>query len=247
MSKFSDILPSAIPGLFITGTDTGVGKTLIAAAIARTLFLQGNIVAVLKPVATGCERRREGLVSADAELLAVASDTRHPLDLICPNRYLEPIAPSIAARRANQPVDWSAVQRSIDLMTAHSNALIVEGVGGLMSPLDDTHTVLHLIQALRLPTVIVARPTLGTINHTLLTIDTLRRGGAAIAGVILNRYPTDLVGVAEETAAAEIERFGKVPVLALVPDEPAPPPEIPPGVMSAIGFVDWLSLLRGER
>ncbi|MGN6727089.1 MAG: dethiobiotin synthase [Tepidisphaeraceae bacterium] len=247
MPYLEQIRPSPVPGFFIAGTDTGVGKTMIAAAIARTLYLQGRNVAVLKPAATGCEHRREGLVSTDAELLAVGSETRQPLDLICPNRYLEPLAPSVAARRARQPLDWSAVQRSIDLMTRDANTLIVEGVGGVLVPMDDSHTLLDLIVALRLPTVVVARASLGTINHTLLTLEALRRVKAPIAGVVINRYPTDLADAAEETAAAEIERFGRVPVLALAPDEPFTPPTIPPGVLSAIGFVDWESRLLGTH
>src|SRR5436189_3788940 len=107
-----------IPGLFITGTDTGVGKTVVAGAIADWFRRRGNRVAVLKPVGTGCERRREGLVSEDAEFLAVCADARHPLDLICPQRYAEPLAPAVAAERAGEPVDWASVQRSIDIMAA---------------------------------------------------------------------------------------------------------------------------------
>src|SRR4030095_9142575 len=91
----------------------------------------GGRVAVLKPAATGCVRRREGLVSEDAEFLAVCADARHPLDLICPQRYVEPLAPAGAAERAKQPLDWSAIQRSIDLMSRDSDVLIVEGVGGI--------------------------------------------------------------------------------------------------------------------
>src|SRR5215204_839396 len=86
-----------IPGLFVTGTDTGVGKTVVAGAIADWFRRRHRRVAVLKPVATGCVRRREGLVSEDAEFLAVCADARHPLDLICPQRYVEPLAPAVAA------------------------------------------------------------------------------------------------------------------------------------------------------
>src|SRR5579864_984896 len=97
--------PIRIPGLFVTGTDTGVGKTVVAGAIAQWFARRGAAVAVCKPMATGCVRRREGLVSEDAEFLASAADSRHPLDLICPQRYAEPLAPAVAAERAGQPVD----------------------------------------------------------------------------------------------------------------------------------------------
>src|SRR3982751_719114 len=97
----------SIPSLLVTGTDTGVGKTLVAAAIGDWFRRQGAKVAVLKPCATGCVKRREGLVSEDAEFLAHCADARHPLDLICPQRYVEPLAPAVAAERTGQPVDWA--------------------------------------------------------------------------------------------------------------------------------------------
>lgn len=242
-----DVIPidrPRVPSLFVTATDTGVGKTVVAAAIARHLRSRMKRVAVLKPVASGCYRAREGLISEDAELLAAASDTHHPLDLICPNRYEEPLAPGVAARRANQPVDWDAVSRSIRLMSPDSDCMIIEGAGGLFVPLDDRHTILDLILALSVPVLIVARPFLGTINHTLLTVEALRKEKIEVTGVVINRYPAENAGVAEETSPQQIERFGKVPVLAIVPDEPFVPPAIGPGIMSAIGQVDWESKLK---
>src|SRR5829696_9586866 len=120
-----------IPGLFVTGTDTEVGKTVIAGAIANYFLRQGKRVAVSKPIATGCVHRREGLVSEDAEFLASCADARFPLDVICPVRYKEPLAPQVAADRANEPVDWPAVDRSLRAMSAESDVIIVEGVGGV--------------------------------------------------------------------------------------------------------------------
>lgn len=230
-----------IPGLLITGTDTGVGKTVVAGAIASWFRRTGRRVGVLKPIATGCERRREGLVSTDAEFLAHCADSRHPLDLVCPQRYAEPLAPSVAAERAGQPIDWPAVQRSIDLMSRDSELLIVEGVGGVMVPLDDRHTVLDLASWLGLPSVVVARPGLGTINHTLLTVTALRQE-TRVAGVIINRYAADCAGVAEETNPRVIAKWGRVPVLCIVPDEPVVgvPPVLPPAIAAAVDAVDWL-------
>ena len=120
----------AIPGLLITGTDTGVGKTVVAGAIADWFRRRHQRVGVLKPIATGCEHRREGLVSEDAEFLAHCADARFPLDVIGPQRYAEPLAPAVAAERANQPVDWEAVQRSMQMIENGSDVMIVEGVGG---------------------------------------------------------------------------------------------------------------------
>src|SRR5436189_1430825 len=117
------ISPISIPGLFLTATDTGGGKTMITAAIASVLRHRGRRVAVCKPVATGCVHRREGLVSEDAEYLAHHADSPHPLDLICPQRYAEPLAPAVAAERAKRPLDWSSIQRSINLISRDADAM----------------------------------------------------------------------------------------------------------------------------
>ena len=236
--------PLTLPGLFVTGTDTGVGKTLVAGAIADWFRRRRRRVGVLKPIATGCVRRREGLVSEDAEFLAHCADARVPLDVICPQRYLEPLAPAIAAERAGQPVDWAAVNRSLRMMTAASDVMIVEGVGGALVPLDANTTVLEFAQWLQLPAVVVARPNLGTINHTLLTVRTLRDAGVRVAGVVVNRYTTDGAGVAEETNPRAIEKWGKVPVLCIVPDEKLEDGKLPKGVVAAVENVDWDTFAR---
>src|SRR5437016_13595483 len=108
------ISPPRIPGLFITATDTNVGKTVIASAIATALRQHGQRVGMIKPIASGCVHRREGLVSEDAELLAHHADSPHPLDIVAPQRFAEPLAPAVAAQRCGETIDWSAIQRSID-------------------------------------------------------------------------------------------------------------------------------------
>jgi dethiobiotin synthetase len=235
--------PLKIPGLFITGTDTGIGKTVVTGAIARHLKLRGRRVAVSKPVASGCERRREGLVSEDAEYIAHCADTPHPLDDVCPQRFAEPLAPAVAAARAGQAVNWAEIQRSHDLMTIGADCMLVEGAGGIMVPLDEQATVLDLIRWCGLPTVVVARPNLGTINHTVLTVQRLQDAGVKVVGVVINRYPPGTAGVAEETSPRWIERLAKTKVLCLVPDIPhttAPPPA---DIMAAIDQVDWQAFL----
>ena len=232
--------PPPIPGLLVTGTDTGIGKTVIAGAIANWFRRQGNRVAVLKPVGSGCVRRREGLVSEDAEFLAHCADARHPLDVICPVRYAEALAPGVAADRAKEPVDWPAVDQSVAAMARDSDVMIVEGVGGLMVPMDDSSTFLDVARWLKLPAVVVARPNLGTINHTLLTVNALRAAGVAVAGVVINRYPAQNADVASETNPRAIERWGKVPVLCVVPDVPAGIHDrLHADVVAAINTVDW--------
>jgi len=240
------VKPVPIAGLLVTATDTGVGKTVVAGAIAQWLSRQGRRVAVSKPLASGCVHRREGLVSEDAEFLAHCADARHPLDLICPVRFAEPLAPAVASERAGEPVDWESVQRSLSLMCRGSDVIVVEGVGGVLVPLDTRHTMADLAGWLGLPAVVVARPGLGTINHTLLTLEALRSRGVKVAGVVINRYPPDKASVAEETNPRVIEKWGKTTVLAIVPDEPISLvhgiPAIPRGIQAAIAAVDWLRL-----
>jgi len=233
---------ATIPGLFITGTDTEAGKTVVAGGIASSLARRRHRVAVCKPVATGCERRREGLVSEDAEFLAHHANSRFPLDVICPQRFAEPLAPAIAAERAGTRVEWEAIDRAIATMSRESDILIVEGVGGVMVPMDSSHLVLDMIKWLGLPTIIVARAGLGTINHTLLTVEALRRAGAGIAGVVINQYPPETPGIAEETNPRAIEKWGKVPILCMAPKFAGnPTPELPTDFLAAIDAVDWAS------
>jgi dethiobiotin synthetase len=235
--------PIPIPALLVTGTDTGVGKTLVAGAIGNWFKRRGFRVSVLKPCATGCVHRREGLVSEDAEFLAHCADARFSLDVICPQCYAEPLAPAIAAERAHKPLDWQAIDRSIAAMSAESDVMIIEGVGGLMVPMDAKHTFRDVAQWLNVPTVVVARPGLGTINHTLLTVASLRDAKVPVAGVVINRYPPDGASVAEETNPRAIEKWGKVPVLCLVPEDKLGGLTLPDGIVSAIDSVDWEKLL----
>jgi dethiobiotin synthetase len=231
-----------IPGLFITGTDTEIGKTVVAGAIADWFRRRRFRVGVCKPIATGCVRRREGLVSEDAEFLAHCADAPGPLDLICPQRYAEPLAPAIAAERAGRPLDWTSIDKALGEICDVSDVLIVEGIGGLMVPLDAGHTVLDMARWLSLPAVIVARANLGTINHTLLTLGALRAAKVPIAGVTINRYPPDNATIAEETNPRAIEKWGRTPLLTIVPEEKFERPYLPPGIVAAVARVDWEQL-----
>jgi dethiobiotin synthetase len=237
--------PPHIPGLLVTGTDTGVGKTLIAGAIAAWFRAQGLRTGVLKLAATGCVRRREGLVSEDAEFLAHCADAGEPLDIIAPQRFVEPLAPAVAAQRAGVDLDWTSIQRSLDLIARNNDVIVVEGVGGIMVPMDSKHTVLDVAAWLNLPAVVDARPALGTINHTLLTLEALPSRNVPVAGVVVNRYPTDTPDLATETNPRAIEKWGKVPVLCVVPDvRETIGMHLPGDVAAAVGPVDWLRFAR---
>ena len=208
-------------GFFITGTDTGVGKTVVAAALAIVLRESGRDVGVFKPVATGCVRRREGLVSEDAEFLAKAAEAPETLEEISPIRFEVPLAPTVAAARAGVETDldpmWEAWRR---LRDAHE-ILLVEGIGGILCPVTPAMSVADLAKEFRLPLLVVARSTLGTINHTALTIEAARARGLAVAGVVVNRYNHESPDLAEMTSPDEIQRVTGARVLGLVPEDRA--------------------------
>ena len=212
-----------LPGLFVTGTDTEVGKTLVAGAIARSLRRTGTRVAVFKPVASGCRRSREGLISSDAEFLAACADSTLPLAEIAPVRYLSPLAPNVAAQREGRAVDLGAVFKAYRRLAGQADLVVVEGIGGLLCPLSDEFWCIHLARMMDLAVVIVARPDLGTINHTLLTLHAARSANLRVAGVVVNRYRPDdapTPDLSVSTNPAQIAERGRTPVLALVPDEP---------------------------
>jgi dethiobiotin synthetase len=199
--------------LFVTGTDTDVGKTVVAGAIANHFFRKGFRPGVCKPVATGCAIGREGLMSEDAEFLASVAHSRHTLDLVCPQRFRDPLAPAVAAQREGRRVDWPAIDGALQYMSRDSDAMIVEGAGGVLVPMDEGVFVLDVCRWLGLPVVVVARAGLGTINHTLLTLWEIERRGLPVAGVILS----DSRGDAPQSGSrAEIERVSGRRVLAVL-------------------------------
>jgi dethiobiotin synthetase len=208
-------------GLFITGTDTGVGKTILTGALAAVLRAKGVNVGVMKPVATGCVRRREGLVSEDGEFLAQAADALETLAEITPVCLAEPLAPTVAAARAGIELDLEPVWQSWQRMQAAHDVMLVEGIGGILCPITPEDSVADLARRFALPLVIVARPNLGTINHTVLTIEAALARGLVVAGLVINRYDRDAEDVAQMAAPEEIIRITGVPILGLLPDDKA--------------------------
>ena len=234
-------------GLFITGTDTGVGKTVVTAAMAAYLHQREVNVGVMKPVATGCVRRREGLVSEDGEFLAKAADAPESLDEITPVRFAEALAPTVAAARAGGEVDLAPVWAAWRRMRAAHEVMLVEGIGGLLCPVTRKMSVAEIAQRLALPLVIVARPNLGTINHTALTVEAARSRGLVVAGIVINRYNRDTEDVAQLTAPDEIQRATGVPVLCLVPDDPTTDfarGEVGQDVLAAVHQMALMDILR---
>jgi len=233
-------------GLFITGTDTGVGKTLLAGAIVERLRTQGRSVGVFKPIATGCRREREGFVSDDAEFLAQCAESEGPLSEINPVRYQEPLAPWVATERSGCEINWEDMQRAYaDLAQTHQG-MIVEGIGGVMVPLMRDYFVLDLMVDMNLPVIIVARSTLGTLNHTLLTVNQCRQRGLSIRGIVINGYRAETADIAQETNTRVLAELSGAPVLTVMPYEKSTCVErglLGEEVSAAVGLVRWGDLI----
>jgi dethiobiotin synthetase len=206
-----------VPGLFFTGTDTGVGKTYVAALVARSLRGAGHRVGVYKPAASGCRREGDALVCDDAVLLWEAAGRPGPLERVCPQRFQAPLAPHLAAKAEGRRLDPDLLRRGLDYWTERSEIVLVEGAGGLMSPLGDGY-IADLAADFGLPLVIVARNALGTINQTLQTL---------IAAAAFRRGEAPRFGGATGEDRPEDRRVGRSPtglhVAGIVLNNPSPP------------------------
>ena len=184
-------------GVFVTGTDTGVGKSLVAAALARHLSDSGVRVGVMKPAETGVEQVDQ--LGPDARLLQWASRSTQPARQICPYRLAAPLAPAVAASREQVRIDYTQLLEDAQDILTHHEFSIIEGAGGLMVPLAGGLLMADFAKALNLPLLVVCRPNLGTINHSLLTLFCAHQMGMEVAGYLINRMPAQK-GLAEETA-----------------------------------------------
>ena len=165
-------MSNRVPGLFIAGTDTGVGKTYVAALIAKQLAAEGKSVGVYKPAASGCQRVDGRLVSDDAAALWEAACRPAGLENVCPQLFEAPLAPHLAARAEGREIDSALLRRGIEFWRQRSEIVVVEGVGGLMSPMDDDEYVADLAVEFGYPLIVVSPNVLGTINQTLQTLIT---------------------------------------------------------------------------
>jgi len=222
-------------GLLITGTDTGCGKTVVTAGLVRVLLRQGMRVRVCKPVATGAVRLAGRLLSDDTRLLAEAAGV-DPAEVTFWT-YEEPAAPPVAARLAGQKLELEPIAEAVRQQFQAGTLTLVEGVGGLLCPLTDQATVADLAQRLELPLLVVARCCLGTLNHTLLTLEVARARGLLVTGVVLNelRPPASL---AEWTCFEELQKHTRVPIVAVVPYQQDPTRVEP----ESLARVNWWGL-----
>lgn len=202
-------------GIFITGTDTGVGKTIVGATLARYLTEQGLRVGVCKPVESGVSNTL--CPGDDAELLRWAAGSKDEPELIAPYRFSAPLSPDQAARQEGARIDMSIITESVEKIKENCDYIIVEGAGGLMVPLVGGMLVADLVARLKLPLLIVSKPDLGTINHTLLTTFAARTMDLAMAGIILNRMPAE-PDKAKENAPHAIASLASTGLLATLPE-----------------------------
>ena len=232
-----------VRGLFITGTDTEIGKTYASVLIARSLVAAGHRVGVYKPAASGCSRLAGRLVSDDALALWQAAGSPGTLEEVCPQVFAAPLAPHLAAKAEGKQLDPVLLRSGLDVWLERSDIVLVEGAGGLMSPLGEDEFVADLAYDLGFPLVVVARNALGTINHVLQTLIAAAtfRDGLNVAGIVLNETSARGADSSRALNASEIRRLAVPPLLAEIgyrADAFEPP-------------VDWFSLAepaqRGSR
>ncbi len=220
-------------GIFITGTDTGVGKTIVSAVIIRSLIRNGVKVGAMKPIETGCSQtqdRRQSdnrekkaevdLIPSDGMFLKEMAEMDDSIDLITPIRFELPLAPMVASDLEGRNIDIERIFSCYEFLSQKYEFMVVEGAGGLLVPIlrrQGIYFFSDLVKDLKLPVILVARPSLGTINHTLLTIREAERRGLQICGVIINysRHPEK--SIAEKTNPYVLRELCHVPLLAEIP------------------------------
>lgn len=217
--------------IFVTGTDTGVGKTLVSAALLHALSKRYRRVVGMKPVAAGLEWRQGQWVSDDVLALAAASSITVPARLANPVALTHALSPHLAAQRENRTLSVAELLAAQQALATLCDAMVVEGSGGWRVPLNATETLADLAIALRAPVVLVVGMRLGCLNHALLTAEAIRRDGLTLAGWVANTLTPDMPAL--EDNIATLRRMLDAPLLGVVPWSAAPDPqhldlELPP-------------------
>ena len=222
-------------GVFVTGTDTGVGKSVLAAAICAALVARGQQVAAFKPVVTGLDEDPAEGWPRDHVLLASAAGGRQAADEVTPYTFGPPVSPHYAAQLAGRPIEPARILEAAEAAMKGAGVLVCEGVGGLLAPITSGYSVRDLAGDLGLPTVVAARTGLGTISHSLLTVEAARAAGLSVAAIVMSPWPERPRPV-EESNRMTIERLAAVPVSCL----PATTPSQLAGAGARLPIADWL-------
>jgi len=200
--------------IFITGTDTDVGKTVVTAGLASAVRSLGYSVGVFKPVQTGSLKKNNELVSPDLEFIKSADES---ILTKASYNFKEPAAPSLAAYLEGIDIDIDKIIEDYKELERKCDFVIVEGAGGLLVPIKDKFLMRDLVKTLYLPMVIVTRPDLGTINHTLLTIEAAKNKNIKIAGIIISDYPSGTENIAIKNAPDMIKELSGEKILGILP------------------------------
>lgn len=203
--------------IFVTGTDTDIGKTFVTAGLAAVMQSLGYKAGVYKPFQSGAVEKNGFLVSPD---LGYVKKLDFYVETLCTYLLKPPTAPSVAAEMDGVNINLATVARESQTLKHNCEAVLVEGAGGLMVPVTKEALICDVAKMLDIPILIVARPDLGTINHTLLTINQAKVMGLDIAGVVINRYPSSTFDVSIKTAPRLIEEYSDVNILGIIPDIP---------------------------
>jgi dethiobiotin synthetase len=205
-------------GIFIAGTDTGVGKTLVAAALAAHLKDRGKHVGVMKPIETGVARARQN--HSDAARLRAVVESEDAIGAICPYPFPLPLSPLAAAQAESTTIDPDAIRQVYRLLACDHALMIVEGIGGVHVPIGKKTGMMDLMKALRLPVVVVGRSGLGGINHALLTIEALRKRTLTVTALVLNAtrpVRSQEARLQEKTTVEILKKLAGVPVIGPLP------------------------------
>ena len=203
-------------GVFVTGTDTGVGKTFVTVGLARVLSSQGLRVGVMKPIGTGCARNGDTLIPSDASLLRSAAGAHQDLSSVCPYRFEAPLAPDVAARQVGATINPEVICDQFRLVARTHDVVLVEGAGGLLVPIWERYTMADLASQLGLPLLVVAASRLGAVNHTLLTLELAKLRGLRVVAYVLNQLVSK-TDSAMETNCELLARLTDVPCAGVVP------------------------------
>jgi dethiobiotin synthetase len=211
-----------MPGYFITGTDTGVGKTHVAVALINALKAQGKTVAGMKPVAAGCKTTPQGLRNDDALQLQKASSVDLPYELVNPYAFEPAIAPHIAAQESGIEIHIAHIKECYEQISEKVDTVIVEGAGGWLVPLNDRETMADIVAELHLPIILVVGMRLGCLNHALLTAESVKAHGGTLAGWVANYIDEDMTKTEDNLRSLQ-SRIGG-PLLGNIPFNPTATP-----------------------
>ena len=204
-------------GYFITGTDTSVGKTVVTASLANLFKNRGENVGVMKPIETGVDPECSSSANSDAKFLIEVTGVQDALEDVCPYRLKAPASPYQAARIEGKELDPEKLLERFRALQSKHSMMLVEGIGGLLVPITQRYNVTDLALQMNLPLIIVSRIQIGTLNHTLLTINAARQHGLKVAGVILNPVHEGELDTIEEEQGSLIEEFSDTPILGTCP------------------------------